>query len=327
MPKGHHHLTYDQRCQISALLQAGNCPAQIARKLDVARSTISRELKRNTGKHGYRHKQAHKKAVARRKKASSVPRKINFAQVELIERLLRQEQWSPDQISGFLARGKIFVSHEWIYRHIWADKKKGGDLWTYLRHRGKKYNRRGAKTAGRGLIPNRVDISQRPEIVEEKSRIGDWEGDLIMGKNQKGAIMTHVDRASKYTRLVLLPGKRAESVEKACRKVLMKLRKFIKTITYDNGKEFSCHQQIAKMLGCEVFFARPYHSWERGLNEHTNGLVRQYFPKGTDFTKLTQAQVQWVEDRLNRRPRKCLGYKTPYEVFSKERAMNVASQC
>jgi len=134
---GHHHLTYDQRCQISALLQAGNCPAQIARKLDVARSTISRELKRNTGKHGYRHKQAHKKAVARRKKASSVPRKINFALIELIERLLRQEQWSPDQISGFLARSKIFVSHEWIYRHIWADKKKGGDLWTYTRNTGR----------------------------------------------------------------------------------------------------------------------------------------------------------------------------------------------
>jgi len=326
MPKGHRHLTYDQRCQISAFLQAGIRPAQIARELNVAPSTISRERRRNRGKRGYRHKQAHSKAVARRKKASSVPRKIDFAQVELIERLLTQEQWSPDQISGFLARGKLFVSHEWIYRHIWADKKKGGDLYTHLRHRGKKYNRRGEKTAGRGLIPNRVDISQRPEIVEEKIRIGDWEGDLIIGKNHKGAIMSHVDRASKYTKLVLLQNKRAQTVEKACHEGLESIKRHIKTITYDNGKEFARHQEIAKMLQCDIYFATPYHSWERGLNEHTNGLIRQYLPKGTDFAKLTQAEIQTIENKLNRRPRKCLNYKTPYEVFSKT-CTDVAFQC
>ncbi len=327
MPKRHCHLTYEQRCQIYTLLQTEPCRAQIARQIGVDRSTITRELQRNTGKCGYRFKQAHSKASDRRKKASSVPRKITPAHIQQIENLLTKQQWSPDQISGWLAHNKIFVSHEWIYRHIWADKKKGGNLWTHLRHRGKKYNRRGEKTAGRGLIPGRVDIEERPEIVETKSRIGDWEGDTIIGKNHKGAILSHVDRKSKYTKLVLLPDKSTISVQKACRRALVKLKAFIKTITYDNGKEFSGHEKIAKMLQCNIYFAKPYHSWQRGLNEHTNGLVRQYFPKGTDFTKLTQAQVQAIEDRLNQRPRKCLEYKTPYEIFSKARRQNVASQC
>jgi len=317
MPEGHHHLTCQQRCQIDAFLQADFSQAEIARRLGVNRSAISRELRRNGSKDGYDCQKAHAKACERRKKASSVPRKINSAQVDLIEKLLTNWQWSPDQISGWLACGGIFVSYEWIYRHVWADKKKGGDLWTNLRHGGKKYNRRGEKTAGRGFIPGRVDIEERPEIVEEKSRIGDWEGDLIIGKNHKGAIMSHVDRKSKYTKLILLPDKTKDSVIKACRKQLAKLKEFFKTITYDNGKEFAGHAKIAKMLQCDIYFAKPYHSWERGLNEHTNGLVRQYFPKGTDFTKLTQADIEAVEYKLNRRPRKCLNYKTPYEVFLK----------
>lgn len=328
MPKGHHHLTYRQRCQIEALLQANTNQEEIARQLKVSPATISRERRRNSDGQGYRAEKAHEQAVQRRKQASSVPRKMTPARIQPIENLLTGQQWSPDQISGWLARGEeVSVSHEWIYRHIWADKRAGGDLWTHLRHRGKKYNRRGAKTAGRGLIPGRVDISQRPDVVDKKSRIGDWEGDLIVGANHRGAILSHVDRKSKYTKLVLLPDKQADSVKKACRNVLRKLKDHIKTITYDNGKEFAGHRKIAEMLQCDIYFARPYHSWERGLNEHTNGLVRQYFPKRTDLTKLTKAEVQAVEDRLNRRPRKCLGYKTPYEVFSKERELNVAFHC
>ena len=327
MPKGHCHLTYDQRCRIDAFLQADYCKAEIARRIGVDRSTITRELQRNSETQDYNYQKAYNKAVDRRKKASGVPRKITPAHVDIIEKLLTGQQWSSDQISGWLARADIFVSHEWIYQHVWANKKKGGDLWTHLRHRGKKYNRRGEKTAGRGLIPGRVDISERPDIVEEKSRVGDWEGDLIIGKDHKGAILSHVDRKSKYTKLALLPDKQADSVQKGCRKTLAKFKKLIKTITYDNGKEFAGHRKIAGMLQCDIYFARPYHSWERGLNEHTNGLVRQYFPKGTDFTKLTQADIQTVEDKLNRRPRKCLEYKTPYEVFSKERVQIVASQC
>ena len=233
-----------------------------------------------------------------------------------IEEKLTREQWSPEQISGWLKKeGRRFVSPERIYQHIWKDKRNGGSLWRYLRHNGKKYNKRKGKNSGRGLIPGRVDISERPAIAAEKSRIGDWEGDTVIGRGQKGAIMTHVDRKSKYTKLAILPDKSSASVQSACDASLLPIAHKIETITYDNGKEFAGHAGIAAKLEAKIYFAKPYHSWERGLNEHTNGLVRQYFPKGSDFSTLTQADVQWVEDKLNSRPRKALGYKTPSEVF------------
>lgn len=316
MPKGHHHLTCDERCQIYALLKSGHRKAHIARQLGVHRSTIVKELRRNTGDRGYRYKQAHEKACLRRQAASAAPRKMKPGLVSEIEDKLTQEQWSPDQIGGWLRdQGRETVSHERIYRHIWQDKKDGGILWTHLRHNGKKYNKRKGKTAGRGLIPGRVDIDERPAIVAEKSRIGDFEGDTIIGKDHKGAIMSHVDRKSKYTKLFKLPDKSAQAVVEGCRNVLFPIAHKIETITYDNGKEFAAHADIAAMLGAKMYFAKPYHSWERGLNEHTNGLVRQYFPKGSDFSTLTQADVQRVEDKLNSRPRRSLGYKTPREVF------------
>jgi transposase, IS30 family len=318
MPEGYHHLTYEQRCQIFALLQSGHSQAAIARQIGVNRSTISRELARNSGKRGYRFKQAQAKASGRRKAASLVPRKMTPGLVSQIEEKLTQEQWSPDQISGRLRKqGIAFISHECIYQHVWADKKNGGNLYLHLRHSGKKYNRRKGKNAGRGLIPNRVDIDQRPAAAARKSRIGDWEADTIIGAGRKGAILSHVDRKSKYTKLAKLPDKSSAAVVRACARVLRPVADRIKTITYDNGKEFAAHVKIAASLGARSYFAKPYHSWERGLNEHTNGLVRQYFPKGTDFTTLTHAEVQRVEDKLNSRPRKILGYKTPREVFFK----------
>lgn len=318
MPKGYHHLTYEQRCQIYVLSESGHSQAAIARQIGVHRSTISRELARNSGKRGYRFQQAQEKASRRRKAASLVPRKMTPDLIILIEEKLTQEQWSPDQISGRLRKqGIAFISHERIYQHVWADKKNGGNLYLHLRHSGKKYNRRKGKTAGRGLIPNRVDIDQRPAVAARKSRIGDWEADTIIGAGRKGAILSHVDRKSKYTKLAKLPDKSSAAVVRACRRVLRTIADRIKTITYDNGKEFAAHAEIAASLGARSFFAKPYHSWERGLNEHTNGLVRQYFPKGTDFTTLTHADVRRVEDKLNSRPRKALGYRTPREVFFK----------
>ena len=318
MPEGYHHLTYEERCQIYALVQNGLSQAAIARQLGVDRSTIKRELDRNTGARGYRFKQAQQKASQRRKEASCAARKMKPDLVNLIEEKLTQEQWSPDQISGGLVEnGVASISHERIYQHVWEDKKSGGNLYLQLRHRGKKYNKRKGKTSGRGLIPNRVDIDQRPAIVARKSRIGDWEADTIIGAGHKGVIMSHVERKSKYTKLVKLPDKSAGSVVHACGRVLLPLAERIKTITYDNGKEFAYHTEIAATLGAKSYFAKPYHSWERGLNEHTNGLVRQYFPKGTDFSALSNADIQMVEDKLNSRPRKILGYKTPSEVFLK----------
>jgi IS30 family transposase len=328
MPEGYLHLTCDQRCQIYALLQSGHSQAHIARQIGVNRSTVSRELVRNVGARGYRFKQAHEKASQRRQKASDQPRKMTPDVVKLIEEKLTREQWSPDQISGRLEKdGVLFISHETIYRHVWKDKKDGGTLYLHLRHSGKKYNKRNSKNSGRGLIPNRVDIDQRPAIVAAKSRIGDWEADTIIGANHKGAVMSHVERRSKYTKLAKLPDKTANSVVQACRRVLSPLAHRIKTITYDNGKEFASHAEIATSLGALSYFAKPYHAWERGLNEHTNGLVRQYFPKGSNFSILSNADVQRVEDKLNSRPRKILGYHTPREVFFSAKNLRVAHHC
>ena len=194
MPKGHHHLTYDKRGQIYVLLKSSCTKAGVARQTGVHRSTITNEIKRNTGRKGYRYKQAQEKASARRTAASSAPRKMTPSLIREIEEKLTREQWSPEQISGWLKKeGRRFVSPERIYQHIWKDKKNGGSLWRHLRHNGKKYNKRKGKNSGRGLIPGRVDISERPAIAAEKSRIGDWEGDTVIGRGQTAAILTHVD--------------------------------------------------------------------------------------------------------------------------------------
>jgi IS30 family transposase len=316
MSKGYHQLTYEARCQIYALLKSGQSLASIAHQLGVHRSTIGRELKRNSGGRGYRYKQAQAKASDRRAQASREPRKMTPDIVRLIAEKLTQEQWSPEQISGWLLKEDIVsVSPECIYQHIRTDRKQGGNLHSQLRHGGKPYNRRQGKTSGRGLIPNRVDIDERPAIVERKSRIGDWEADTLIGARHQGAILSYVDRKSKYTKLSKLVNTTAQGVLQASSHILSPHTKQVHTITFDNGKEFSGHADIATKLNAKTYFAKPYHAWERGLNEHTNGLVRQYFPKGTDFTTITQADIQRVEDKLNSRPRKVLQFRTPSEVF------------
>jgi transposase, IS30 family len=291
MPEGYLHLTYEQRCQIYALLQSGHTQAHIARQLGVDPSTISRELSRNSGARGYRFKQADAKASRRRRDASITPRKMTPEVVAVIEDKLIEQQWSPQQISGRLAReGIVTISHESIYRHVWNDKKDGGNLYHHLRHSGKKYNKRKGKNSGRGLIPNRVDIDQREAIVATKSRIGDWEADTIIGARHHGALLSHVERKSKYTKLVKLAERTADAVVQASARALSRLADRVETITYDNGKEFAAHLEIAAALQAKSYFAKPYHAWERGLNEHTNGLVRQYFPKGSDLSILSNAE-------------------------------------
>ena len=311
--KGYHHVTRDLRCQIYALKASGNSLRSIARILEVHVSTISREIRRNSGKRGYRYAQADTLASERRRHASSISTKMTPTMITLIREAIT-EGWSPEQVSGRLGTQGIGISHETIYKYLWQDKAYGGMLYRNLRHSGKKYNKRSAKTAGRGIIPNRVDISQRPAIVELKTRLGDFEGDTLIGAKQKGAILSYVDRASKYTLLAKLEHKRAELVVEATTKRFKNLPHKC-SLTFDNGKEFSGHQKIKKTLGVETFFATPYHSWERGLNEHTNGLVRQYLPKSTDFSKVTHETVQNIQDRLNHRPRKILNFKTPHEIF------------
>jgi IS30 family transposase len=229
---------------------------------------------------------------------------------------LRAERWSPEQISFWLrAERGLAVSHEWIYQMIWANKRTGGDLWRFLRRRGKCYNRRGAHTAGRGVIPYRIDIAERPAIVAAKSRLGDWEGDTIVGARHQGGLLTHVERKSLFTTISKLSRPTAQATHRATAHRLTPLRNHVHTITYDNGKEFAGHRKTAQCLQAHVFFATPYHAWERGVNENTNGLIRDFFPKGTDFTTIHPATVAKVERLLNRRPRKSLGFQTPNEAF------------
>ena len=323
MAKGYHHLTQDERSRLAALVAAKISMRKIADLLNMHHSTLSRELADNKDGQGhYDPIAAHKKAQQRKSRSChGKPRKIAGALQERIIVHLK-EHWSPEQIAGRLKLEGIFISHESIYQFVWADKKAGGTLCSYLRHSGKKYQKRSGKTAGRGLIPRRVDISQRPKIVEEKARLGDWEGDTIIGAAHQGALLTLVDRHSKLVKIAHLPEKTAELVLHQACALLRSLDTPVLSITFDNGKEFAAHEKISEELATSCFFARPYHSWERGLNEHTNGLIRQYLPKKTSLKEVSLEQIKFIEDILNNRPRKILNYKTPNEVFFALRAQS-----
>lgn len=315
MGASYHHITQSERCHIEALLSIGKNQSDIALALERPESTISRELRRNRDEEGvYRAEQAHTASVDRRHQASSSCTKLTAKIRETITEKL-QLDWSPEQISGRLKLSGINISQQSIYNFIWKDKKSGGKLFLKLRHRGKRYNKKSSKRAGRGCIPNRVDISERPAIVETKSRMGDWEGDLVIGAQHKGALVTLVDKHSKFTLIKKIPGKKSEDTKNAMIKLLSHLPNPVYSITLDNGKEFSQHETISKVLNTQCYFATPYHSWERGLNEHTNGLIRQYLPKAKSFDDVTDNIISVIQDRLNHRPRKSLNFKTPYEVF------------
>ena len=315
MANGYHHLTYGSRCQIYALKKSGASVRGIARLLEVSASTVSREMQRNRGRRGYRMRQAQRLSEVRRRLASSRPRKLTAERWSWIEGKLRL-QWSPQQIAGRLRlQGGRPVGKTWIYHQVWKDRASGGTLYRNLRRRGKKANRRGRCGAGRGVIPGRVDIAERPAVVESKRRVGDWELDTIIGARHRGALVSMVDRCSKFTFLQRVSGKTSLAVGGAILACLRPASALAHTLTADNGKEFAGHREVAAGLSAGFYFATPYHSWERGLNEHTNGLVRQYLPKATDFIDLHDTRVRQVQDLLNGRPRRVLGYRTPAEVF------------
>lgn len=283
-------LTYEQRCQIAVLKKSGFTQQSIAELTNLSQSTISRELSRNTGKRGYRYKQAHERALSRRRSARK-PLKMTLEMMALITQKLN-EKWSPEQITGWLRKeNKQSVSH--------------------------------GKT-NRGQIKNRVSIEERPQIVDEKGRIGDWEIDTVIGKGHRGALVTIVERVTQFTVSTQVAGKTAQAVTAATIELLRPYRSALHTITADNGKEFAYHEQITKALSVPVYFAHPYHSWERGLNENTNGLLRQYWPKSTDFKAVTPAQVIPVLEQLNNRPRKTLGFETPAKLMQDHLAAKAA---
>jgi IS30 family transposase len=304
-------LTQEQRYQIYALLKAGNKQTQIAHIIKVHKSTISRELRRNRGLRGYRPKQAHQFTLSRRKKARY---RIADNTWEWIEILIRQE-WSPEQISGWLRENfGIPISHEWIYQYLLKDKQAGGDLHRHLRCQKKRRKRYGSYDR-RGKLKNRVSIDERPAIVDTRQRLGDWEVDTIIGKGHRHAIVSLSDRKSRLSLLKKIDRKTAEAVADAVIELLKPLVGRTHTITADNGKEFADHERIAKDLQADVFFAHAYSSWERATNENANGLIRQYFPKKRSFSTIDQQEIEFVVERLNNRPRKCLGFKTPNQVF------------
>jgi IS30 family transposase len=296
----------------------------IAAVLGVHPGTISRELTRNAGLRGYRPKQAQQKALHRRFTARKAV-KMTPETIDYIECKLRQEH-SPEQISERMKCDRHWdgstVSHERIYQYIWQDKASGGTLYKHLRIVGTKQRRKRRNSGDlRGTIKNRVGIEERPAIVERKIRIGDWEGDTVVGKNHQGALVTLVDRKSKLTLIDKVDRYTAEAVQQSIVSLMALLPRRSYTLTVDNGKEFASHESVADALRIKVYFADPYSAWQRGLNENTNGLIRQYVPKGSDVRTLTDEQIKHIMHRLNNRPRKSLGYLTPNEVFYEQKKL------
>jgi len=313
-------LTEHQRYQIQALMKAEQPQTAIADIIGVHKATISREVRRNRGLRGYRPRQAQQLAQARREH-SQQPR-IADSTWFLVERWLRDE-WSPEQISDALRyRYGIRLSHEWIYQYVLHDKASGGDLYQHLRCQKRRRKRYGAYSR-RGRLVNTVSIDERPAIVERKARIGDWEVDTVIGRGHQQALVTLTERRSMYTLIAHVKRRTASAVRQAIVRLLRSLKRPVHTITSDNGKEFGEHEAISEALDAGFYFAHPYASWERGLNENINGLIRQYFPKKTDFSNITKRQVNRVMKKLNNRPRKTLGHRTPHEVFFN---INVALQ-
>ena len=312
------HITEQQRYTISAMKKQGYSNTEIAKVIGKDKATIGRELKRNSDKRNgvYKAELAQRKAQERHKAKNKSIRFTAKVKSYVDEKI--KEDWSPEEISGRAKLdGLAIVSHERIYQYIWQNKKEGGELYLHLRRQGKKYRKRGSLKDTRGLIKNRVSIDERPEIVNDKNRFGDLEIDTIIGKNHKGALLTINDRFTSLVWIRKLEGKHAEPLTKKAIETLMPMKSMLHTTTGDNGKEFAGHEQIANELNLDFYFAHPYHSWERGANENTNGLIRQYFIKGSSFEDITDEQVALVQDKLNNRPRKRLGYLSPLEYFSK----------
>jgi len=305
-------LTQDLRYQIYAMIHMNVLQKDIAKTINVSPSTISRELRRNCGKLGVYVKKAHDMALKRRKDKAT--RRITAEDWKLIEDYLRDEV-SPEQISLRLKYKKqLQISHEWIYQYILMDKKQGGNLYKYLRCK-KKNKKRYGVLRNYASISDKTSIEDRPKIVDSRRRYGDWEADTIIGRQGGAVLVTLVERKSKLCLIGWSGNKTSESVKNTILTLLSSLSSYVHTLTYDNGPEFAKHKEIDKALSSQGYFAHPFCSGERGLNENTNGLIRQYLPKKTSFDELRKGFIKWIMDKLNNRPRKALGGRTPNEVF------------
>ncbi len=307
-------LTSEQRYAISVLLQKEATQKDIARLLNVSPSTISRELRRNSGVRGHYNWETAQANAVYKKRQKLGNHSIKDVVVSMVKEKLISEQWSPKQISGWMAKKGIFISHETIYRMIRKDKEDGGDLYKNCRHC-LKHRSRPVGGAKRSIIPNRTSIAERPAEADG-TRFGDWEMDTIVGKGNHGAIVTLVER---NTGLLLMRklngGKRPKELARTVIHLLDPYKDYVKTITTDNGTEFACHEIISKSIGAKIYFADPYSSWQKGAIENVNGLIRQYIPKSTEFATVSHQKVASYMKKINTRPRERLNFRTPQECF------------
>jgi transposase, IS30 family len=315
------HFTIDERDALQVMIDRDLDKQSIARILCMDLSSIYREIDRNS-QHGY-YLSAKAEGLSKRRRQQSCPRPKmnNRILLQEIERYFFEQDYSPEQISGALALHNpgdesFHISHETIYKYLYSQKHNLPDLKIHFRHGHRIRRKRLSGKDKRGIIKDRRFIDDRPAIVKEKTRCGDWEGDTIEGADKKGYVATFVDRKTKYLVAFPLKYKQAELIVEGARKAFANVPTMQKmTLTVDNGKEFSRHVDLGKAIGMDVYFAHPYHSWERGLNEHTNGLLRQYLPKNRCLDTLTEKELAYIVNRINNRPRKSLGYRTPFEMF------------
>lgn len=312
------HLTLEERDVIQKMKDQGFSNAEIARELGRDRSTIGREIERNNRPYGYISHLAQKSYRARRLLTKPRPKRDDKKLMTKVRSKLKLT-WSPEQISNRLrmdSRGKINISHDTIYQWIWEDKAQGGKLFSFLRQSNRKRRKRYGKLQKKGQIPGRVFIDDRPQIVDSRKRFGDWEADTIQSAGKNSNIATFVERKSRFLLAVKLNEKSKGALNDAARKAFRIIPKKIrKTMTVDNGKEFAGFKELEKKVSLDIYFAHPYHAWERGANENMNGLLRQFFPKKKSFRRVPQSKIDRVVELINNRPRKCLNYRTPSEVL------------
>lgn len=311
----YHQLTQEERYLIAAQRMCGHASARIARVLGRHRSTVTREVQRNATHHDgeYRAEKAHSYAVARRRRCRRGAR-FSAGNMALVARLIRRK-WSAEQIAGALKkRGRLCISHETIYRRIRWDKKVGGDLWRHTRIMSKFGRKRYRSHDSRGVLPGKRAIAERPVEVELRQHIGHWEGDTVMGSDRH-CVLTLVERKTGFAIIKKLRARSADEVTRAATRAIRRHCRNFQTLTLDNGTEFHDYAVLEQRFPVKIYFATPYHSWERGSNENFNGLLRQYLPKGTCMSNVTQAQCDHIADDLNNRPRKRFGFETPAALY------------
>ena len=318
------HFTEKERYVISHMKMAGFSLRAIGRRLGRDHTSIMREINRNRPTYAddavYWYYATQPIAMERRRKARSYHRQKHQPLVEYVEDKLRLD-WPPEAIAARLRLdypddGRMRINHETIYRWVYLDASQDGDLHTHLRRRHKKRRRQTRYGSGRRFIPGRVSIDHRPAIVDTRERFGDWEGDTMEGAKGTGCLATHVERKSRYLVAAKLTDKKAATMNAQSIKSFWRIPRTMRlTLTVDNGKEFSQFKELESKTGLTVYFADPYAAWQRGTNENTNGLLRHYFPKGIDFQKISEEELDLIIKKVNHRPRKCLNYRTPHEVF------------